>query len=244
MTDPQGFWGGPRLDSLEAEVRELKAELAELRNKGTRNTGALTIKAPNGSTTFSSGPNTTSPMPDGTPQWVTVIRDTTGLARFTFWDPAPAVDGYVQALYMYDHLGQNVWTTDNNGGWAEPWLPVPMYQQFPVTSGDQWVDVATLASEQRLYRGTIPYVSHPNLGVSGVWGQRTGAGQTTRYRLKVGGSTVGTWDISGGEDSDKGPFSIASRVNDKQVLVEVTAQSLAGSGTAWVQLGSVHLRQT
>lgn len=229
---------------LEDEVRQLRLELDALRQRPLRHAGEFFTESDQGVQTFVTGPNYNYPGPDGKPQWLTGIRDKNGQARIFFWDPDPGDGTYVQTEWHWDHLGQTIWTSDNNGGWAEPWLGVPLYQQFPVVTGDQWVDVTFIATEQRLYRGTIPYVSHPNLGVSGVWGQRTGAGQTTRYRLKVGGSTVGTWDISGGEDSDKGPFNIASRVNDKQVLVEVTAQSLAGSGTAWAQLGSVHLRQS
>lgn len=241
MTSPQGYWGGPRADALEASVRQIQEELKSLRERGNRDLGALSIKAPNGNTTFESGPNTLALMSDGTPQWITVIRDTTGASRLTFWDPNPSVDGFIQALYMFDHLGQIVWTTDNNGGWAEPWFGIPMYQQFPVVTGNQYA--AVNVAENRMWYGRIPYVSHPQLGVSGIWGPRTGT-NTTRYRLKVWGVTVATWDVGGAVDDDRGPFNIASLVNDKQAPIEITAQTLSGTGEFYCQVASVHLRQT
>lgn len=247
MTTPEGFWGGPKMDALEQTVRQLQDEVRTLRERGTRNAGALSILAPNGNTTFSSGPNTVALMPDGTPQWITVIRDVSGQARFTFWDPNPSVDGFIQALYLYDHLGQIVWTTDNNGGWAEPWLSVILYTRIGAGTGGavfSYANTPVNVAEQVLWAGEVGYFTHPRIEVSGVWGQASGSGQTTRYRLKIGGATVGTWDVSGLAVDTRGPFDVASRVNDLRTSVELTAQSLAGTGNYACQVVGCHLRQT
>lgn len=244
MTTPEGYWGGPRLNTLEAEVRQLKAEVDALRNRGGRNSGALSIKAPNGSTTFASGPTPDQPLADGTPQWITAIRDMTGLARLTMWDPNPLVDGFVQALYMWDHLGQIVWTTDNNGGWAEPWFSVVMYAKFAPPAGVyQYMNTPTNVAEQTLWTGIVPYVSHPRIAISGLWGQASGS-NSTRYRLKLGGVTLASWDVGGLTNDTRGPFDIASMVNDRDVSIDLTAQTLSGSGNYACQINGCYLRQT
>lgn len=245
MTSPSGNIRPPS-NQLEDRVRELEQIVASLVQKPVRNAGDFTIKTPAGTTSFRSGPHSGAfAMPDGSPQWITQIRDMNDLFRFGLFDKDPLDASPYQIFWMYDQFNQITFTQDNNGGWAEPWLPIVMYPKISVAAGVySYLSTAVNVAEQQLWEGRIGYVSHTRIQVNGVWGQSSGSGQTTRYRLKVGGVTVGTWDIGGLEVSIKGPFVHGQAIGTRNAVTEITAQSLAGTGVYACQVLGCDQRQT
>lgn len=236
---------------LEDEVRQLRQELDTLRQRPLRYAGEFFTETPEGIQTFVTGPNYDVPGPDGKPQWLTGIRDRNGQARIFFWDPDPLTGGYVQTEWHWDHLSQIVWTTDNNGGWAEPHLPVVLYPRLtpPETvAGDHWdymwLNAADAGSERTCWAGSIGYVSHPRIWVKGTWGGLDGG--TGEYKLKVNGVTVGTWSVAGLSTDTRGPFSLlgAAAIGQREADVDLTARRTGGAGRLACQVSHCHQRQT
>lgn len=248
MTDPQGIWGGPDPSMYEYRIRRLEAELMALRERGSRDIGAFSVRNSAGVVTLFSGPSPTVTNPDGSPQWVTYINDAAGGARFAFYDPFPLTDGFIQVLWEWDHIGNLIRTTDKNGGWAEPWFSFFMYPKFEqVDSGVfGFMSTPVNVAEQTLWEGRIGYVSHPYIGADLQGGSATGT-NTTRYRLKVNGTTAQTWDVVGGAFFG-GAVSVLGvggvAIGSRNVGVSLTAQSLSGTGTYTCQVWGMHMRQT
>lgn len=247
MTSPTGNVR-PELARIEDEVRQLRQQLAEVTTRTLRAAGAFYTQSTGGVRTFETGPFASLKLPDGTPQWLTVVRDMAGQARIALWDPDPVAEGFQQYLYIYDHLSNYIFTSDTNGGWAEPWLSFMMYPRWIMPAGaaiylNKSVDVAELV----IWEGQIPYVTHPQVAVSGIWGTAVGGPNTTRYRLKLNGTTVGTWDVIGVENSAR-TFSAlaggASFIGNKNVQVQLTAQTLSGTGSYACQVNAAYMRQT
>lgn len=239
---------------IEAEIRALRAELEALRQRPLRLAGEFFTESDEGVRTFFTGPNYGVPGPDGKPQWLTGIRDKDGNARIFFWDPDPLTGGYIQTEWHWDHLGNIVWTTDNNGGWAEPHLPIVMYPRITppdTVAGNSWdymwVSTATAGAEDVIWAGSIGYVSHTRAWIKGVWGGIDGG--TGEYKLKVNGTTVGTWTVAGLSVDTRGPFVIAgpgaaASIGDRESDIELTARRSAGSGRIACQVVHCHQRQT
>lgn len=133
-----------------------------------------------------------------------------------------------------------------NGGLARPWLSVPTYPLFSMAASSVYsylnLPAASVASETTLWEGRIPLVSHPRLSVSGIWGQASGSNSTT-YRLKVGGTQVGTWVSTTIENASKGPFDIDASLDQSNVSVTLTAQA-TGTGNIACQIYGLWMRQT
>jgi hypothetical protein len=236
---------GPDNALIEQRFARIEQELAALRQKPLTNGGAISIKAPNGVTTFLSGPNG-MPLADGSPQWMTVIRDYGNVARFAVYDPEPIIDGFQQATYMWDHLGGILFTSDKNGGIAEPWLPVVMYPKFSPPSGLYSYRARPVdGTERSLWEGRIGYLSHPRIQVDGVWGPASGT-NTTRYKLKMNGTIVGQWDVAGLSLNVQGPFdtTVGAALRSTNVGIELTAQTLSGTGDYACQVWACYQRQT
>lgn len=247
MTDPGGVWGGPDPSMYEFRLKRLEAELQALRERGTRDAGAFNVKNPAGVDTFWSGPSRTLLDDLGAPQWVTWLKDAQGNTRWEFWDPFPLVDGYIQVLFEWDHLGNVLRTSDRNGGWAEPWLSFIMYPLFAPPAGTfSYMGTAVNVAEQTLWEGRIGYVTHPYVGIDIQGGASSGV-NTTRYRLKVNGATINTWDVSGLSYFGT-PASIIGAggvtIGSRNVGVTLTAQSLSGSGSYACQIYGTYMRQT
>lgn len=124
-----------------------------------------------------------------------------------------------------------------------PWTPVPLYAQFrPIgaaSSTGYWaVDVGTLAS----WEGRIYATHHSSIEVDGVWGESSGS-NTVVYEVQLGGVTVGTWTTTTLEVERKGPFSIATFMNQQFLKLEVKITSSVGSGTTAIQVLGCFLRQ-
>lgn len=243
MASPIGNYGGPDRDYLEQQIRELRAGMQALQERGVRQAGAMSIKAPNGHITFQTGPYTAFPMPDGSPQWVTVINDVNGVSRFLLWDDDTTTGGFTQMLLLADHLGNHMWRTDPVGGMDWPGQPVPLSMRFASASvaGDA-ASIATNVSERILWIGETPIV-YPYAEVPGTWGAASGT-NTTRYRLKFNNVTVGTWDVVGLVGATQGPFDIrtVAPIGTGSINTTITAQSLSGSGAFYCHPNCVMLR--
>lgn len=248
MTDPGGLWGGPDPSMYEYRIRRLEAELAALRQRGVRDSGAFNVKNSAGIDTLFSGPSPTVTNPDGTPQWVTYIKDQGGVTRLAFYDPFPLTDGFVQVMWEWDHLNNLVRTTDKNGGWAEPWFPIHMYPMFAVSAGVfNYMATPVNVAEQVLWEGRIGYVTHPYVGADLLGGSSTGT-NSNRFRLKINGVTAQTWDIPGGVAFFGGAIPILGvggvGIGSRAVGIQLTAQSLSGSGSYGCQVFGMYMRQT
>ncbi len=245
MTAPFGN-AGPDRDLYEQRYRDLEARVAAVEQRSLRNAGEISILGPGGVTTFVSGPSPSAPPVSGAPQWVTQIRDQAGAVRLELIDLDPITDGFQQAMWIRDHTTRPVITTDINGGLAEPWLPVLMYPRFSEPSGlYSYRARPTDVTERTLWEGRIGFLSHPRIQVDGVWGAASGT-NTTRYRMKIGGVTVGTWDQAGLSISVAGPFTttLGAPLRSTNVGIEITAQTLSGSGDYACQVWACYQRQT
>jgi hypothetical protein len=133
-----------------------------------------------------------------------------------------------------------------SGGIARPWLPVPMYALYSMAASSTYgymnIAAGSIASETVLWEGRIPLVSHPRLSVSGIWGQASGSNSAT-YKLKLNGTQVGTWSTGALENSEKGPFNIASYLDQTNVVAQLTVQA-SGTGQVGAQVFGCWLRQT
>lgn len=239
---------------LEEEIALLRREVDTLRNRPLRNAGEFFTVSPEGVQTFVTGPNYGVPGPDGKPQWLTGIRDRLGQARIFFWDPDPNSGGYIQTEWHWDHLGQIVMTTDNNGGWAEPHFPVVLYPRITppdLTAGNSWdymwVSAASAGAEDVIWSGCVGYVSHTRIWVKGTWGGIDGG--TGEYKLKINGTTVGTWTVTGLTTDTRGPFVMAGpgapvSIGTREADVDLTARRSAGAGRIACQVSHCHQRQT
>lgn len=247
MTNPQGIWGGQDPSMYEFRLKRVEAELQALRERGTRDVGALSVKNPAGVITLFSGPSSVNVNPDGSPQWVTYLRDAAGIARLAFYDPLPLTDGFIQVMWEWDHLGSVLRTSDRLGGWAEPWFSFTMYPFMAPPAGVySYMGANVNVAEQTLWEGRIGYMSHPYIGIDVLGGASSGT-NTTRYRLKVNGTTINTWDVVGLGFFGTPTLAIGAGgvvIGSRNVGVQLTAQSLSGSGSYACQIYGTYMRQT
>lgn len=248
----------PSQDILD-EIRSLRREVAELRSRSLQNagvpdggllisgTGGLRVVDADGDENLFIGGFTGSlARPDGNPQRVIVYRDDAGHARFAIWDPNPnGGDGYQQAIFEWDHLGNIVHSTDRNGGLARPWLQVHLYPLFAMAAGTfSYANLTAATGERTLWEGRAT-ISHPWLLMDGVWGQASGTALSNTYRLKLNGTTVGTWtEASTPVVAQRGPFDVSSFLMQDNVAVQLTLQSSGSAGAVACQPFGCHLRQT
>ena len=147
-----------------------------------------------------------------------------------------------------DWLGHIIFSDDiQTGGMATPYLAVPMYPLFTVAASSivsyDTVTPASITTETALWEGRIPLGSHPRIRVDGVWGQASGANNTT-YKLYVAGNVVGTWTENGTlEVANKGPFDISGVFGNESITVQLKAVS-SGTGLVAAQVFGCYLRQT
>lgn len=186
----------------------------------------------------------------GTKQPVFFVRDGAGKLRVAMFDPAPASDGYQPVFWVWDHADRVAFTTDKNGGVAEPWIPVPLYPLFNDAGyPDQADNYASLPASEctgsSLWEGRIGKVSHPRIQIDGVWGRYTGGGAVPSYALEVGGSDVGTWSQTAFTGAMRGPYDISSLLGQTDVPVRLRI-SATGTGTDRIamQVLGCWLRQT
>lgn len=251
--------------NLVDQVKQLRRELAEVRkNSGLSSailrggglslldSAFLKMVDSDGTVRLFVGGTTNPAMPDGTPQPIFVVNDHTGQNRIGVFDPLPDVDGYAPVVWIYDHLGRVAFTTDRNGGVAEPWISVPMYPLFQdavfgsdAAGSHPTLPASALTSEANVWEGRIGKVSHPRIQFDVVVGRVTGVSATVTYRFYVGGTLLGSIVNPGYSAQLIGPFDITSKLGLSNLAVQVTAQA-AGTGTdrlAMSMLGT-WMRQT
>lgn len=170
-------------------------------------------------------------------------------------------EGGGEVLYTYTIAnGQQFWAlTDRTGrilisddaetgaGLARPWLPIVLYPRFqpdgPPASpfGYANLPVTNLVGETIMWE-TFASISHPKIAIVGIWGQASGA-NTGTFRLKIQGTTVGSWTTGPLEFSFKGPFDVTPFIGQDQAIIDVT---LSGSGTGNIacQVAGCYLRQS
>lgn len=115
-------------------------------------------------------------------------------------------------------------------------VPVPMTQGFESnrvsgTAGaanqQLRLDASQIFAESTIWEGRL-CASSGRIRVDGIWGNLSGT-QAVVYRMKVGGSMVGSWITSNGLTvgpiSNFGTFDVSSRVGQQFVKIEITAQS-------------------
>lgn len=196
------------------------------------------------------GGSTSIPLVGGAPQPVFIVRDALDNARFLIYDPFPGVDGYVPVVWIYDHLGHVVLTSDINGGMAEPWIPVPVYAKawpstFLDSLGTDLTVPVSACNGSAVWEGSIGKVSHPRIQYAGVFGRVTGVSGSPTYTLKVNGSTVDSFSQTAYAPAVRSSFNIASLIGATDVSVQLTL-SATGTGTDRIaaQPIAVYMRQT
>lgn len=128
---------GDPLIALANQLAELRTQVEEQGRRTLQNAaigsggititgqGGISVGDANGVQEFYIGGDLGSPHSDGTPQQVTFIRDERGNARFAVWDGHNPSDPANQQMYLWDDLGNYVLATDDQGGIARPWIPMP-----------------------------------------------------------------------------------------------------------------------
>lgn len=150
---------------------------------------------------------------------------------------------------LYDRSGSGIaWVADDattGVGLARPWLSHPLYPFFSLPSGlysYASVGVASVTSETVLWSGRIPSVTHPRVEIDGVWGQASGANNST-YRLKLNGNTIGTWNETGLAVGRRGPFDVVPYIDASYAGIDLTCVA-SGSGSVACQVVGFAQRQS
>lgn len=133
---------------------------------------------------------------------------------------------------------------DSGVGLASPWFSVPLYPYFSMAASSTWpymnLPVASVTSETVLWSGRIPQMLHGFVGIDGVWGQASGSNSST-YKLKLNGTTVGTWSPPALEVAAKGPFNANAFIGQQWVGVDLTVQA-SGTGNVACQVAGCATR--
>lgn len=147
---------------------------------------------------------------------------------------------------LTDRFGNRELFSDDteNGGIGRPWFSIPMTPLFSMSGvWSYWnLPVASVTSETTLWKGRIPLVAHSHLSISGLWGAASGTNSST-YRVRLNGTEVGTWSATTLENSSKGPWNIASYLDQQQVEVDVSIVA-TGTGNVACDTRGLTMRQT
>ncbi|MCP2261091.1 hypothetical protein LX15_004811 [Streptoalloteichus tenebrarius] len=246
-------------------IRRLEQELAEVRKKvglssAVVSRGGLTIKDNGhlrvldsaGVERFFIGAGSPN-LPNGDSQPLFIVRDGSGRRRLAVYDPVTA-DGYEPVFWVWDHIGHVAFTTDRNGGVAEPWTAVPLYPQFEMGHSSHHVGytmlpVSALTTGPVVWEGWIGKVSHPRLQILGYWGRATGTSPVSvTYEVRVGHdqTVVGSWVSTGIETALYGPWDISPWLSHTNIPVRLSIRATSGDATDMVavQVLSCWMRQT
>jgi hypothetical protein len=242
VTVPSGPVPQPN-QRFEQDIAQLRRELEELQRRtlysaaigagGLRihNGGSITMESAAGVQVLYVGPDSNGV------QTFELRRDNGSLVMGLY------TNGAQQYWALYDRAG-TAWVADDSVtgvGLARPWLPVVLYKLYdsgvtaPYAYGN--LPASQITTETILWSGRIPSVTHPRIEIDGVWGQASGANNTT-FRLKVQGVTVGTWTQNGTFSvSRKGPYDVTPYINASFASVEVTAIATGTGNVACQVLG-------
>lgn len=250
---------GDNADLL-GQLGQLRAELAELRRRTayseTISKGGLTVQGGGfvkvidefGVTRLYFGKQTYG----GGDQVVFNLLDQNGHSRFGLYD-FNMLDGYAPAVLIFDHLNHVAFSTDQNGGVAEPHVPVPMLQRFRDSSptdtanSDPTLPVSALVSATVCFEGRISKASHPRIGIDGSWGRVTGSSGTPTYSLWINGVQVtgASWTQTAYGPTYQGPWDVSALLGQTNLSVQLKV-SATGTGTDRVAVApyACYLRQT
>lgn len=248
----------PQPDDLAAQLEALTRRMDEADRKTLYSAqisqGGLTIKGgfirlldDAGNERLYIGPSSFS-MPPGQTQPVFWVRDASGKIRLGVYDADGA--GYEPTFWAFDDSNHVAFTTDQNGGIAEPWVYVPMYPRFVSTNFTNQTNAepvlpASACNGGVVWEGRIGKVSHPYIQFDHVTGRVSGTNATPTYTYWVGGTQMGTFTDSAYQFHLAGPFDISSRLGQTNIGVQVKI-SATGTGTDLMSCGmlGVSLRQT
>jgi hypothetical protein len=175
--------------------------------------------------------------PDATGRQVFEIRRDNG----TLVERVVSIVSGQQYWALYDRQNNILFSDDSVSGYgiASPWISFPMYEQFTMAQNIvyQYMSLPTtsVAAETTLWEGRIPLMLHGFVGVSGVWGAAIGT-NTSTYRLKLNGTTVGTWNQSTLVVSNPGPFDAHTFINTQWIAVTLTCIATSGTGNVACQV--------
>jgi hypothetical protein len=249
----------PQPDDISAQVSNLQRQIDEMNRKtlysASIEEGGLTIKGGFLRLLDDSGQERVfigqSPFAQdtGDTQPVFWVRDDTGKIRLGVFDAEPGPT-YKPTFWTFDDNQRVAFTTDQSGGVAEPWVPVPMYMKFipnsfvNATNTDPTLPVSA-CNGGVIWNGRIGKVSHPRIQFDMITGRVTGGSGSPTYTFWVNGSQVGTFSGTGYGSNLVGPFDISSILTATNVIVEVKV-SATGTGTDLIACGmnGVWLRQT
>ncbi|SDP60563.1 hypothetical protein SAMN04487905_10615 [Actinopolyspora xinjiangensis] len=243
-------------DDLLTRMKRLESELAEVRkkvgvNSATINQGGLTLKNDsylrmiddNGDQILYVGPD------DDGRQVIEIRREGGSLLLYTAGSEQFGRDYFA----LTDSQG-NVIVSDDAAtglGLARPWIPVPMYPLFISSTANDvtgkpigyWsLDSSEISGEQEMWEAEAT-ISHPQIYVTGTWGQGNGDPSIT-YRLTIDGTTVGTWsDSSAVSIYSVGPFDVTDWIYEWRTI-KITAEVTSGSGIVGCHVRGCWLRQT
>ena len=233
----------PQPIDLQAQINQLKKQIANLISSPRGNLGNFTSVG-----LSSGGLGSFYPRASGAPQVGTVLLDDAGHWRLALVDlESPSTPGR-QVLVYWDQSTRIVFSGDEQGGLATPWLSVPMTPKFtpPANSVFQYFSIGTSASGMaqgvQLAEGRIPFVSHPRLTIDGMWGQASGTAVPT-YSLQVGSLPPLTWSQTAVLASQQGPIDVSSLLTQTGVPVSLTV-TWTGSGAIACHPYGCYLRQS
>lgn len=248
MTVPSGPVPQPN-QRFEQDIALLRRELEELQRRtlysaaigagGLRihNGGSITMESAAGVQVLYVGPDSNGV------QTLQLRRDNGSLVMGLY------TNGTQQYWALYDRTG-TAWVADDSvtgTGLARPWLSISLYKLFDSGVAAPYaysnLPASQITTETTLWSGRIPLVSHPRVEVDGIWGQASGANNTT-FRLKVQGVTVGTWTQNATfAVARRGPYDVTPYINNSFAGIEVTAVS-TGTGNVACQVLGCALRQS
>lgn len=241
------------LERASAENRKLAGNVSSVISRGgisLLESSFLKMVDTGGAERLFIGGDPTHPLVSGGPQPVMFARDASNVLRFAIYDPLPASDGYVPVVWIFDHVGRIVFTTDINGGMAEPWIPVPIFPKawpstFLDSLGTDLTVPVSACSGGAVWEGRIGKVSHPWIQYDGVFGRVTGVSGSPTYTFKVNGATVDSFTQTTYTPTLRGPFNISALLGQTNIPVQLTI-SATGTGTDRIaaQPNAVYLRQT
>lgn len=127
---------------------------------------------------------------------------------------------------------------------VEPQWPIVVYPMFQRSEAAGVAGYTTVpATSLFTWEGRIR-VSHPKIEIDGIWGQASGSNATT-YAIKLGGTVVGQWAVSGAlEVARHGPFDVSSYIGQDWLKVEVAITVSTGTGQVAFQPLGLYFRQT
>jgi hypothetical protein len=250
VASPQPDDPGSQLDALTRRIDELERKTLYSASIGE---GGLTIRGgylkmvdDTGTERLFIGESPDS-MPPGQTQPVFRVRDSSGNIRLGVYDNSA---GYDPVVWIYDDSGHVAFTTDQNGGIAEPWIPIPMYARFiptnfPNATGTFPTLPASACNGNGIWEGRIGKVSHPYIQFDIVTGRVTGTNAVPTYTFWVNGVQEGTLTTAVLGPNVVGPFDISNLIGFSNVTIEIKV-SAVGTGTDLIScaVNGVWMRQT